>query len=353
MVRQSPSVAFVLSGGASLGAIQVGMLRALYERGIEPDLIVATSAGAINGAFIATRPQTVETADELATIWRHVQRGRVFPLNPLSGLLGFLGTRAHFIPDSGLRQLVAEHLQQERLEELPIPLHVVAVDVVTGEELLLSTGPLVEAVIASAAIPAVLPPVPWEDRELMDGGVANNTPISHGIDLGARKIYVLPTGHACGLERPPGSALGMALHALSLLTHSRLIADIELRPDDAELIVLPPPCPLSIAPIDFGHAPRAHRALRPRRSRLPRRRRRRAASDPHAHAPSRPTRGKNSRAGVTKRPCDRLGDSRSRAQARTRTRSCSGAPAACKTPASARNSPKHWPTTAPMTCTPS
>jgi NTE family protein len=205
--------AFVLSGGASLGAIQVGMLRALYERDIKPDLIVATSVGAINGAFIAARPQTVDTADELAGIWSQVGRGQVFPLNPLSGLLGFLGSRDHLVPDSRLRRLVKGHLDHERLEELPIPLHVVAVDVVTGEELLLSSGPLLEAVMASAAIPAVLPPVDWEDRELMDGGVANNTPISHAIELGAREIYVLPTGHACAVEHPPGSALGMALHA--------------------------------------------------------------------------------------------------------------------------------------------
>ena len=88
----------------------------------------------------------------------------------------------------------------------------------------------------------------------MGGGVANNTPISHAIELGAREIYVLPTGHACALEHLPGSALGMALHALILLTHSRLIADIELHKDDAKLIVMPPPCPLAIAPIDFAHA---------------------------------------------------------------------------------------------------
>ncbi|MEX2194248.1 MAG: patatin-like phospholipase family protein [Thermoleophilaceae bacterium] len=255
MTRQPPSVAFVLSGGASLGAIQVGMLHALFERDLKPDVIVATSAGAINGAFIASRPQTTETADELATIWRGVRRGQVFPLNPLSGLLGLLGSRAHLVPDSGLRQLVAKHVERYRLERLPVPLHVVAVDVVTGEELLLSTGPVVDAVMASSAVPAVLPPVPWGDRELIDGGVANNTPISHAISLGAREIYVLPTGHACALERPPGSALGMALHALSLLTHSRLIAEIELHKADAKLIVLPPPCPLSVAPIDFGHAP--------------------------------------------------------------------------------------------------
>jgi NTE family protein len=251
---RQPPVAFVLSGGASLGAIQVGMLRALYERDIKPDLIVATSVGAINGAFIAGRPQTVDTADELAAVWRQVSRAQVFPLNPLTGLLGFLGSRPHLVPDSGLRRLLAKHVERKRLDELPIPLHVVAVDVRSGEELLLSSGPLVDAVMASAAIPAVLPPVDWGDRELMDGGVANNTPISHAIELGAREIYVLPTGHACALEEPPGSALGMALHALSLLTHSRLIADIELHKAQAKLTVLPPPCPHSIAPIDFGHA---------------------------------------------------------------------------------------------------
>ena len=85
------STAFVLSGGTSLGAIHVGMLRALYERGIVPDLAVATSVGALNAAFIASRPQTLETVDALGRIWRGLKRDQVFPLNPLTGLLGFLG----------------------------------------------------------------------------------------------------------------------------------------------------------------------------------------------------------------------------------------------------------------------
>ena len=249
--RKQPQVAFVLSGGASLGAVQVGMLRALYERGVTPDVIVGTSAGALNGAFIASRPQAVETADALAEVWRSVRRGQVFPLNPLTGLLGFLGARDHLVPDSGLRRLIARHIQRESLEQMPIPLHVVAVDVITGAELRLSHGPVIEAVLASSAIPAVLPPVAWEDRSLMDGGVANNTPISHAVELGAERVYVMPTGHACSLEEPPGGALEMALHAISMLTHRRLIDDIERHRGDAQLIVLPPPCPLSITPIDF------------------------------------------------------------------------------------------------------
>lgn len=89
----NPGVAFVLSGGASLGAIQVGMLQALYERGISPGMIVGTSAGALNGAFIASRAQTVATAEALGEVWRHLHRGQAFPMNPVTGLLGFLGAR--------------------------------------------------------------------------------------------------------------------------------------------------------------------------------------------------------------------------------------------------------------------
>lgn len=249
-----PAVAFVLSGGASLGATQVGMLHALYERGIVPDVIVGTSAGALNGAFIASRPQTVATADALGNVWRGLRRGQVFPLNPVTGLLGFVGSRDHLVPASGLRRLIARHVQGETFDDLTIPLHVVATDVLSGEEHCISTGTLSDAVLASSSIPGILAPVRRGDRTFMDGGVANNAPISDAIEIGAQRIYVLPTGHACALEEPPASALAMALHAISLLTHLRLIADIEHHRGEAQLIVLPPPCPLRIAPIDFSHA---------------------------------------------------------------------------------------------------
>lgn len=253
-MSSTATTAFVLSGGASLGAIQVGMLRALYERDIVADVVVGTSAGALNGAFIASRPQTVQTADALAQIWRGVRRTDVFPVSPVTGLLGFLGARDHLVSDSGMRRLVRDHVHYERLEDMPLAVHVVAVDVITGQELRLSTGSTVDAVMASAAIPALMPPVRWEDRDLMDGGVANNTPVSHAAELGATTIYVLPTGHACALEEPPRSALAMGLHALSLLMHRRLIDDIEKYRDDVKLVVLPPPCPLAIQPVDFRHA---------------------------------------------------------------------------------------------------
>ncbi len=247
-------VAFVLSGGASLGAVEVGMLHALYERGVAPDLIVATSAGALNAAYIASRPPTVQTAADLGEIWRGLRRGQVFPVNPITGLLGFLGARDHLVPAGAMRKLITRHVEHDRLEQMPLELHVIAVDVVTGEEVRLSQGSSVEAVMASAAIPGVLPTVSWQGRELMDGGVANNTPISHALQLGASEVYVLPTGNACALAESPSGALGMALHALSLLMQRRLIDDIESHKGRAKLVVLPPPCPLSIQPIDFAHA---------------------------------------------------------------------------------------------------
>jgi len=253
-MRAAPKTAFVLSGGASLGAVQAGMIRALYEREIAPDLVLGTSVGAVNGAFIASRPATAETARELASVWRNVGQRQVFPLNPLTGFFGFFGVRDHLISDSGLRNLVQENLEFSALEDAPIPFHVIATDLLSGRELRLSRGDALEAVLASTAIPGVFPAVEWDGRKLIDGGVSNNTPIVDAIELGAERIYVLPTGNACDLPHAPRGAVAMLLHATSLLIMRRLLVEIELLRNRAELIVLPPPCPLSVTPIDFSHA---------------------------------------------------------------------------------------------------
>lgn len=247
------STAFVMSGGASLGSMQAGMLQALYEREIRPDVIVGTSVGAINGAYIASRPQTRTTADTLAGMWRGIRRQQVFPFSPLTALLGVTG-RNHVVAAGPLRRLIADQLEFERLEDAPIPLHLIAVDLFTGRERRLSHGPALEAIVASAAIPGVFPPVDWEDTELIDGGVANHTPISHAVELGCDRICVLPTATSCPLPSEPNGALGMAVHAMSLLMQQRLLADIEKFRDAAQLVVLPAPCPAGIQPTDFSHA---------------------------------------------------------------------------------------------------
>jgi NTE family protein len=108
--------------------------------------------------------------------------------------------------------------------------------------------------MASAAIPGVLPAVNWHGRELIDGGVANNAPLSHALELGADEIYVLPTGTPCELAEAPHGALAMLVYATTLLVHGRLAHEIAALGDQARIAVLPPPCPLSVQPTDFGHA---------------------------------------------------------------------------------------------------
>lgn len=257
------TTAFVLSGGAALGAAQAGMLLALAEAGIAPDLIVGTSVGAVNGAWLAAAPHAAGMR-ALADLWRAIDSDDVFPRNPVTGLLGFLGRRRHLVPDRGLRHLVSSNVRFKRLEDAPIPLHVVVTDVLSGEDVCLHTGDTVDAVVASASIPAVLPPVRIGDRYYMDGGVVNNTPISHAVDAGADTVWVLSTGYACALREPPRSALAMALHALTLTVNQRLAVDVARYEGAIDLRVVPPLCPIRTTPADFSASAeligRAHEA---------------------------------------------------------------------------------------------
>jgi NTE family protein len=265
-----PRTAFVLSGGASLGALHVGMLRALYEVDVTPDLLVATSAGALNAAFVASRPQTVATARELGRIWRGLQRDDVFPVSPWMAIAGLLGKRDHLVPGGAFRRLVERHLQFDDLADAPIPLHLVAFDLEHAREVLLSQGPALEAIVGSAAIPGVLEPVRFGERRLIDGGVVNNTPISQAVHLGAERIYVLSTQQPSPTPgRVTRGALSAALGGIDLLLSSRLEADIARYAGEVELIVLRAPNPLEVQPTDFEQASRLIRdALAASRRRL-------------------------------------------------------------------------------------
>jgi NTE family protein len=247
------TTAFVLSGGAAHGAVQAGMLMALDERNIRPDLIVGTSVGAINGAWLAGHPPGDSDLAGLANLWRSLKRSQVFPTRPLLGLRGFLGQARNLVPAGPLRRLVRQHVTFERLEDAHVPLHALAADVLTGEGVLLSTGDTVDAVVASASIPAVFPPVKIGERYLMDGGVVNNTPICQAVELGADRIWVMPTGYACALTEPPAGALAMALHGVMMMINQRLGGDVVTYESQVDLRVVPPPCPIRTSPADFSH----------------------------------------------------------------------------------------------------
>jgi NTE family protein len=153
-----------------------------------------------------------------------------------------------------LRRLVKRYVTADRIEDADVPLHVVTADVLTGEEVLLSSGPLVEAVLASASIPGVFPPVEWEGRLLTDGGVVNNAPISHAVELGADRVIVLPAMGPRRLTEAPRGALAAGIQAVSRALARRLEQDIALYSRYVELTVLPAPMLEGVLPTDFSHA---------------------------------------------------------------------------------------------------
>jgi NTE family protein len=205
-LHPTSKTAFVLAGGGSLGAVQVGMLKALSRQGIVPDFVVGASVGAINAAYYAAAPDE-EGIARLESTWLGLRSADVFPFSVLGTALCLLGRRDYLARPLHLRALIESELSHRRLEDARLPCHVVATDVLDGTEVLLSTGEITPALLASAAIPAVFPSVTIAGRLLMDGGIASNTPISAAFSLGASRVFVLPTGLPCALRVPPHGAI--------------------------------------------------------------------------------------------------------------------------------------------------
>jgi NTE family protein len=213
---------------------------------------VGSSVGAINGAYFAGAPDAQGVA-QLDAIWRRLHRRDVFPFTWRS-VFGLLTHRDYIVDSHGLRALLDRCLPYRNLEDAAIPIHVVATDVLDGGAVRLSTGPAADAVLASCAIPAAFPSVRIGERQLVDGGVASNTPISVAIELGVSRVIVLPTGFACALESPPRGAIANALHGITLMIARQLATEVERFRDRAEIVTVPPLCPLAVSPYDFSHA---------------------------------------------------------------------------------------------------
>jgi NTE family protein len=249
----TPKTAFVFAGGGSLGAVQVGMLKALVAHGWTADFVVGSSVGAINAAQYASDPTPGGVA-RLEEVWRGLRRSDVFPIAPLRGLVRLFFEHGHIVETSGLEQILRRHLAVARLEETRLPCHVIATDLLDGTEIVQSQGPAVEALLASTAIPGVFPARHIQGRYVVDGAVANHTPLSVAVELGATRIVVLPTGYSCTLSEPPRGVIGIALHGLNLLIARQLVAAIRHYQSIVEVVVVPPLCPLGVAPYDFGSA---------------------------------------------------------------------------------------------------
>ena len=249
MTQTGQKTAFVFAGGGSLGAIQVGMLRVLLSAGLHPDFVIGSSVGAINAGYFAGAPND-EGVARLAQIWSGLRRGDVFPFT-FASVVGLLRHPDYIVNPNGLRHLIENNLPYLRLEDATIPVHVTATNL-DGLAVLLSKGPAIDAILASAAIPGIFPPVRIDGQTLMDGAIATNTPIQAAADLGASRLVVLPTGYACALKEPPKGAIGRALHAITLLIEWQLIRDLERLTDQIHVYIVPTLCPLDVSPYDFS-----------------------------------------------------------------------------------------------------
>jgi NTE family protein len=250
--NDSGPTALVFAGGGSLGAVQVGMLKSLVSSGFKPDLVIGSSVGAINAAYLASQPSAQGVAG-LESVWLRLRRRDVFPLSPFQAVRSIVLTRSSLLSPIPLRHLLEKELQLTSIEKSEIPLDIVATRLLDGAETVLSTGSAVKALLASAAIPGIFPPVEIDGVAYVDGGVASNTPVASAIELGAKRVVVLPTGSPCAAERPPTSGIGVAIHALNLLIARQLIQNLTYFEDRVELIVVPPLCPLEHAVYDFSH----------------------------------------------------------------------------------------------------
>ena len=278
--------AFVLSSGAARGALQVGAAKALIERGITPDVIIGTSIGSWNGAVLARNPNR-EGVETLEKVWASLTTSRVLlgwephlPTAPQAFAGAFVVAAIRRVTqgypslysDVGLRQVFSEHLDNMRFEDARIPFRVIAANLTTGGLTVFGRGPVELALLASAAIPGIFPPVRINGQILVDGGALESASIDTAIQLGARRIFVLDAGYDVTseledglrslLDRAPRNGRQQNAHALAvmlertaaLMGRYQLERAIERTPPGIQVHVLRPPASMNEAALDFDHA---------------------------------------------------------------------------------------------------
>lgn len=230
--------AFVLGGGGVLGASEVGMLQALAEHGIRPDLVVGTSVGAINGALVAADPDR-GGVDRLRAVWEELTSRRIFAGSALGRMGTLLRTRTHVHHPEPLRELLETHLPVRDFAGLAVPFQCVAASVERAAEHWFTEGDLVDAVLASCAVPGLLPPVEVDGEHYLDGGLVHSIPVGRAVALGAATVYVLHVGRIDSPLRPPTRPWEVAAVAFEIARRHRFAADMAALPPGVTVHVLP------------------------------------------------------------------------------------------------------------------
>ena len=234
------TTAFVLGGGGVLGAVEVGMLRALFERGITPDLVLGTSVGALNGALVARDP-TPAVIDLLTDLWRDAREGgrEVYGDRRLRTVRRAVSTGTHIYSAKPLKQRLADELGDVTFEELPVRFQVCAASIERAAEHWFDSGPVVDAVMASAAVPGLLPPARVGDEHYLDGGIVNSIPVGRAVRLGATRIFVLQVGRIDRPLRVPRRPWEVARVSFEIARRHRFNREMAELPGHVEAHVLP------------------------------------------------------------------------------------------------------------------
>jgi NTE family protein len=221
-----------------MGAHEVGMIRALLERNIQPQLVVGTSVGALNGAAVAARPE-LEMVDILESVWLNLDEDRVFGDSLFARTANLVKSRTYLHSNRPLRQMLDRMLPAQRFEDLQVPFQCVAANIERAAEHWFSEGPLVDAILASCAVPGILPPVELNGEHFIDGGVVNSIPIARAVELGAKEIYVLHVGRIERPLSPPKNPWQVAMVAFEIARRHRFAHDMATLPHGVTAHVLP------------------------------------------------------------------------------------------------------------------
>lgn len=243
--RRRDRVGFVFSGGGPLGALQVGALKALFEHEIRPELAVGTSVGALTATWLAFDPTPLGVA-RLESKWLNIKEQDLFPGGRFKASWARMLMKGDKVfENSGLKRVIENTIGPARFEDAQIPLAMTATDLDSGAEMLFTSGPVLEPLLASTAMPGIFPPVTIGDRTYIDGGVANNVPIAPAATLGARTIYVMNSTSHSLQRRPLARPMDYLLHAFTLARAQRLSLELEYFADKVRLVMLPS------VPLDF------------------------------------------------------------------------------------------------------
>jgi NTE family protein len=243
-------IGYVLGGGGSLGAVQVGMLQALGERDLPPDIVAGTSVGSLNGAVLALDPKSA--ANRLSHLWARMTRDRVFPGGLLAQARTLQHTRTHLFPSTGLATVIGDFIGADlTFADLALPFAAVTTDIATARPHVLRDGLLVPALLASAAIPGIFPPVELGSLRLYDGGLVANVPMRQAVAMGARSLIVLDCNFPGNIPEVSGSIAEVLFYTVMVTMRSQAILEAPLVATDVPVVYLHGPEPQRISPLDF------------------------------------------------------------------------------------------------------